>query len=368
MSLFTFIFFNLLSLVMLIVLNWYLPYRLGAMFGLRSKASLYIIFIVGMLSLLNSMSLVTRSSSSFINIYYTISTTWLGIFVFLSCFMIVFEIVNLFIKLPLRSTGTKIIFLTLLVSVFAMLNAHSYKVSYLDISIEGLEADLKIMHISDVHLGAYRGKKYLERIVTDTNSLSPDLVFITGDIVDAKVALDKNMLTPLSDINAPIYFVGGNHDAYTGLIGLNKDLRENNVKILENETVITKDIQIIGLNYMNPDKETYDPHQVNALTIKEILPTIEFSKELPKVLLHHGPGGVPYMNEYGVDLVLCGHTHGGQVFPATYIANFTFPYNKGLHNYKGTQIYISQGAGTYMPRMRLGTENEITLITLKPLK
>ena len=78
----------------------------------------------------------------------------------------------------------------------------------------------------------------------------------------------------------------------------------------------------------------------------------------------HNPVGVEYINQQRVDLVLSGHTHAGQVFPATFIAKFVFPYNKGLHKYKNTYIYVSQGAGTFILPMRLGTFNEITLIRL----
>ena len=92
---------------------------------------------------------------------------------------------------------------------------------------------------------------------------------------------------------------------------------------------------------------------------------MDLSGDIPKVVLHHGPWGVEYMNEYGVDLILTGHTHSGQMFPLNLIVKTIFPYYKGLVEYNGTYMYISQGAGTFMSRMRLGTNNELKLRSKK---
>lgn len=106
-------------------------------------------------------------------------------------------------------------------------------------------------------------------------------------------------------------------------------------------------------------------HAVNNLTIKEELPKIPLSKDLPVVLMHHSPVGLEYVARAGVDLMLSGHTHAGQIFPATLITPLLFPLNKGLHRQSNTYFFVSQGAGTYGPRMRLGSSNEINLIRLK---
>jgi predicted MPP superfamily phosphohydrolase len=145
-------------------------------------------------------------------------------------------------------------------------------------------------------------------------------------------------------------------------------MKENNVIVLQNEVVTISGIKLVGLNYMKADDSVYDPHQVTSETIKDILPTLDLSGNIPKIVLHHGPWGIEYMNKHGVDLVLAGHTHAGQVFPASFITNIIFPYNKGLAEYKETYMYVSQGAATFMPRMRLGTNNEINFITLEAKK
>jgi predicted MPP superfamily phosphohydrolase len=356
----------LLPLLLIAILNAYMPYRLGNLLGLKNKKTLYILFAAGFVSIFISMPLITRFSGIFTTIYYNISTLWLGNILFLFCIMAVFEIFNLIFKFPKKKAAYVIISLTLLIDAYAAVNASFFKVAYVDIPIKNLSEEIKIMQVSDVHLGAHRGVKYLEKIIQKTNELNPDFVVITGDIADSKSALTKNMFTPLRNLHAPSYFVSGNHDVYVGLEEIIKRLTENGIIIMQNKVIETNGIKLIGLNYMKADDSVYDPHQVNDKTIKDTLPLLDFSGDMPKIVIHHGPWGVEYMNEYGTDLVISGHTHAGQIFPATLIAKSRFPYLRGLKNYKGTYIYVSQGAGTFFARMRFATNNEINLITLKP--
>ena len=126
-------------------------------------------------------------------------------------------------------------------------------------------------------------------------------------------------------------------------------------------------IQLVGLDYMKPDNSSYDPHASGREeTIKSIVPTLSLFPDTPSVFVHHSPVGVEYMKEAGADLVLAGHTHAGQMFPATLLATLQFDYVKGLYKEGETRIYVSQGVGTYGPPMRVGSEGEATLIRLVP--
>lgn len=354
----------IIQLALIIGLNIYLPWRLGGLLGLSNKAWIYGLFGFGLVSSIIVMSLMTKYTNPLISLYYNLTSTWLGIFLYLACFMVIFEIANFIHKLPQAESAWTIISLTLIITVYSLINASFFKTTYISVPIKNLKEEVKIVQISDVHLGAARGKKYLDKVVKKTNELSPDFVVITGDIADGISAITKNMFTPLKDLNAPTYFVYGNHDVYVGLDEILQKLTENNIKVMQNEVLLTNGIKLIGLNYMKADDSVYDPHQVTDETIKDTLPTLDLSGDLPKIALHHGPWGVEYMNEFGIDLVIAGHTHAGQLFPASIIAKASFPYNKGLADYKGTYIYVSQGVGTFLPKMRFGTNNEINLITL----
>lgn len=93
---------------------------------------------------------------------------------------------------------------------------------------------------------------------------------------------------------------------------------------------------------------------------------MDIDPTLPSILLHHNPVGAKYAAENGINLYLAGHTHAGQIFPATLVAKMMFEYNKGLYKYDDNmQIYVSQGTGTFGPPMRLGTHSELTILHLK---
>jgi len=355
-----------LFLIGFIALNIYLPWRLGDLFALENVVWLYALFAVGTISGFITMSLKTRFNNILISIYHNLAVLWLGIFLFLSLSILVFEVVNLIYRLPPAEAGLAIIIFVAALSIYSLLKALSFKVANVTIPIKNLKSEVKIVQLSDIHLGVTRNKNYLTKIVKKVNDLNPDFVVITGDIVDSKAALAKDMFTPFKDIQSPVYCVYGNHDAYVGLGETIKKLEENNVRVLQNEVLMVNDIKLVGLNYMKADDSVYDPHQITNETIKDTLPTLDLSGDNPKVVLHHGPWGIEYMNENGIDLVLAGHTHGGQLFPFNLMSNTFFPYNKGLAEFKGTQMYVSQGVATYGPVMRLGTDNEINCITLVP--
>ncbi|EIW8473881.1 hypothetical protein DV720_26720 [Klebsiella pneumoniae] len=166
---------------------------------------------------------------------------------------------------------------------------------------------------------------------------------------------------------APVYYTGGNHEQY-----VNEQLSEvlisaTGVRVLRNETVMTRGIQLTGLRYMKADDETLDLHPSDDKdTIKSVLKNISIDTGLPAVFVHHSPVGVKYLSDKGASLVLSGHTHGGQVFPGTLLAPFFFAFNRGLEHYGNTQVFVSQGAGTYLAPLRLGSRNEINLIRLVP--
>jgi predicted MPP superfamily phosphohydrolase len=118
-----------------------------------------------------------------------------------------------------------------------------------DIQSTGLKQDLAVMHISDVHLGHHRGAGYLQRIVDETNRRQPDLVLITGDLVDADVAVRVDALAPLAGFSAPVYYVGGNHENEIDTAGVLALLKRFGVHALHNELTLVHGVQLIGLDY-----------------------------------------------------------------------------------------------------------------------
>lgn len=139
------------------------------------------------------------------------------------------------------------------------------------------------------------------------------------------------------------------------------------VHVLHNEVVETNGLQLVGLDYMNADAETFNMHpSEDRRTIQSVLSRLRLKRGLASVLMHHSPSGAQYAAAAGIGLMLSGHTHAGQFFPGTVFARWVFEFNRGLSRQGGTQVFVSQGAGTFMARVRIGTLNEINLLRLVP--
>jgi predicted MPP superfamily phosphohydrolase len=346
----------------------YTPWTLGKLFDLSSPKLLYTMFILGSMSIMVSTQLYMQKATPFTSFYYTASMIWLGVFLYVTVFLLGHHLIGIFVSLPLKWVGVGILTTAMALTAFAVHNAYHFKTIHTTIPIVGLQSEVKIALLADIHLGAHRGSDYLTEIVTATNDQNPDLIIIPGDIIDNSSALNAATFAPLKDLRAPAYFVTGNHDLTIDTKKLFAILQANNIIILHNQVIKTHGLNIIGLDYMNVDNTTYDPHGMSdGPTIKDALPALTKDNSLPTIAVHHSPVGMQYFHQNGVDLLLAGHTHGGgQIIPFTLVGNIQFEYVKGLYKYENTAAYVSQGLGTFGPPMRLGTSNELSILTLTP--
>lgn len=308
----------------------------------------------------------SNTQNIFVSALYVLASVLMGFLLYLLLFTFLVDIVNLFTKFSPKILGLSAISLAVLISSIGIINAFYLRKSEVEIQINGLQNEIRIVHLTDIHLGHFRGQSFMQNVVDKTNSLNPDIVVITGDLFDGTISLEEENLLPLKDIKVPIYFVEGNHDNYTGVKKIKDYLRNIGVNVLENEISEYNDLQIIGLNHMRPNRRTHDIHASNGLSIEEALDSLPIVASKPSIILHHSPDGVEYANKHGVDLFLAGHTHAGQIFPISIVTYFMFAYNRGLHDYKNTKMFVSQGVGTFGPPMRIGTKSEIVLLKLVP--
>ena len=366
----------LLNIVLLIAMlgffifmMWYTAYRLDVHFYHISFWTLQVIVALTAVGSLLTMIITTRFTNAFA-IFLSIASGYVFIsFIFLFFVLGALHIILIVWELPLVWSGIGAMSLTFIITSIGALLGSFFVVKKSDVKIKGLEKELQVMQISDVHIGIQHGRRYLEKIVEETNKRNPDLVFITGDLVDAKAALLPGVLEPLSDFKAPVYFVEGNHDKYLDSNRVSKIIEQQGVHILRNEVIETHGIQLVGLDYMKSDESTFDMHPSdNPKTIKSVLEKLSLKSDTPSILMQHSPVGAQYAAAKGIDLVLSGHTHGGQVFPFSLFAKLISPFNSGLYQRGKTQVFVSNGASTYMIRVRLGTLNEINLLRLIPEK
>lgn len=354
--------------ILLAISVWYVPARIKALLKLPlvwpwRLAALGI--AAGYPFLLISSAYI--SENAVVAVIYNVSGL---LFIFHVCLFLYLIIAHLFSRLLKNISGRAVLTTGLALSlayvIFGFIQALSFTVTTFNLPVKGLSAAVKIAHIPDLHLGSQRGESYLRQVISAVNEHQPDIVIFNGDLVDSNIALHPGLFSLFKSLNGEKYFTTGNHEFYIDTPRALELIAGSGLRILRNEMTETHGFQLIGLEYMNADRVTYDSHAVNDLTIEEELPKINRDRARPTVLIHHSPVGLQYVSKGGIDLMLSGHTHGGQLFPGTVLAKLSYPLLKGLYDIDGTMFLVSQGAGTFGPWMRAGTFNEIQIITLKP--
>jgi predicted MPP superfamily phosphohydrolase len=220
----------------------------------------------------------------------------------------------------------------------------------------------RIVQISDVHVGPTIGHDFIEEIVARINALNPDLIAITGDLVDGSVRDLAEHVAPLGKLRARdgVFFVTGNHEYYSGADAWIAHLGSKlGVRVLRNEHVqIGGDdgFDLAGIDDASAHGDGHGPDLHKALDGRD--------GSRACVLLAHQPRGIDLADRLGVDLQLSGHTHGGQMVPWNFLVRLQQPFIAGLHKLARAQIYVSRGTGYWGPPMRVGAPAEITEIEL----
>ncbi|TKD10001.1 metallophosphoesterase [Polyangium fumosum] len=224
---------------------------------------------------------------------------------------------------------------------------------------------LRIVQLTDVHVGPTIGRAWLAEIVGRVNALDPHVVVITGDLVDGSVEALREHVAPLGDLRAKhgVYFVTGNHEYYSGVEAWMEELGRIGVRVLRNEHVSIGEgaasFDLAGVDDWTGGSyvKGHGPDMAKAVAGRDP------NREL--VLLAHQPRQIFEAAAHGVGLQISGHTHGGQIFPATMFVRLQQPFVAGLDRLGETQIYVSRGTGYWGPPMRVGAPAEITLLELQ---
>ena len=361
--------FPLIFLIIATVAVFYLSRRFSWFFSTPAKRY-YWFFSVALVGLWTGLMYMMRSNATgfFGHLIANVSSIGIGILLMLLMSAILVDLLLLAVKLKPIHHCYITLTITAITVIYSLWNAGNTIVIPQEFRLSKTTKETRIMQYSDVHLGHYWGKRRLRILVDLTKNEDIDAVVITGDLFDGRARLNDETLAPLKELNVPIYFVQGNHDGYTGADTVKNLLIKNGVIVLSNEKTDLGEMQLIGLNYMTADSEQRDMMgaPLDGNTIKSVLENMPIDSNRPSILLHHNPTGVEYASKAGIDLYLAGHTHAGQLIPITWINKIMFKYNKGRYLYNGTNVYVSQGSGSFGPPMRLGTRSEITLITVKP--
>ena len=297
----------------------------------------------------------------------------LGVSFMLFCVALLYDLLHIpYAKIPYDFSRR--LFLKSVLDVTLLLIACSYmlkgflngmkppRIKEVLITLEGLPHDMVVVQITDVHIGKVLGKSFLEGIVAQINTLNADVVVITGDLVDMPVSDIKDSLDPLKTIRSRfgVYFVPGNHEYFYGVNTIMEHISSLGVHVLNNRNVIINQaINLAGVTDMIGKRFDFVPPDIEK-ALSHTKPS------LPTILLAHQPKIVKELKNEKIDLILSGHTHGGQIFPFGLLVLLDQPYLSGLYQHsEKTQIFVSNGAGYWGPAVRVMAPSEIVKIQLK---
>nr|WP_321404656.1 metallophosphoesterase [uncultured Desulfobacter sp.] len=236
-----------------------------------------------------------------------------------------------------------------------------------DVPIKGLPDPFKgftILQISDLHISMTLKREYVQKVVDQALRQQVDMIVFTGDMADGREKDMGEAADPLAVLTAPFgkYFVTGNHDYYSGVHPwLNRVERLGFVPLINEHRIIEKGnarIVLAGITDYRAGRIVPD-HKSDPGKALEGAPL-----SVPRIMLAHQPKSIFKTDDIGVDLMICGHTHGGQYFPWNFLVGLDQPYVHGLHRHNAGRIYVSRGTGYWGPPLRVCAPPEITLLRL----
>lgn len=220
---------------------------------------------------------------------------------------------------------------------------------------------MRIVAVSDLHLGYTIGKKELRRWIELINKEEPDMVLIAGDLIDSSLrpVLDDDMARELRTIKAPkgVYACLGNHEYISGADQrkVADFYQDANIYLLRDSFAeVDSALYIVGRD---------DKTNGNRKELSELVANLDQSK--PIILLDHQPYSLEQAEENGIDLQLSGHTHKGQIWPISLITKYLYEIDHGYLQKGNSHIYVSSGLGIWGGKFRIGTQSEYVVIDLK---
>lgn len=307
---------------------------------------------------------------------YMLTSSFVGVTFMLFVVAVIYDLsITISKRVPVdqsRRRMLKLVFdVTMLVAAFAyLLRGFSQGIKFPELNRVGVRIkdfplkSFNLVQITDVHVGRTIKRGFVERLVAETNALNPDMVVITGDLVDSPVNRIEYDLYPLKDLKAPTYFILGNHEYFHGIGEAVAYIRELGIIPLLNEHVVIgegdQQFNLIGLNDVTGLRSGfYPPDTAHAFA--------GVDQDKACIVLAHQPRMITQMEDYRCDLMLSGHTHGGQIFPFGLLVMAAQPYLAGLHRHSpAQQIFVSRGTGYWGPPLRFLAPSEISQLIIQP--
>lgn len=266
-----------------------------------------------------------------------------------------------------RSAFLLSLLISLIITIYGLFEASALKVEYQQIrtgKLSAAVASLRIVQISDLHVGLIVGCREVQQLVEQIRRLKPDLLVATGDIVDGHIRHFDGVAELLKGINPPLGMlaVPGNHEYYAGISGAIRFLEQAGFTVLRGQRLKVSDsLLVVGLD--DPVATVYGKQlaQEGGLLEEDAGDRGRF-----RLLLKHRPT-VEAASRGKFDLQLSGHVHKGQIFPFNLLTWLSFPVRAGMNRVEGGGLlYVSRGTGTWGPPVRFLAPPEVTVIDLLP--
>lgn len=250
-----------------------------------------------------------------------------------------------------------------IVFIGGSLNAKFPAVKTLDLNLSRENSageKLKAVLITDLHIGPVTSTAWVRKLVDSVNTMSPDVIFIGGDIIDPpdSQCLIENA-QELGRLRAPmgVYASPGNHEYYLGIDRAQSILKDAGIPLLRDDRILIGDmVWLVGREDMQAPSMGYA-----RSPLKKLMP----HDGRPVIVLDHTPLALEEASSAGADLLLCGHSHNGQLFPFNFITSLIYNPDWGLRTIGKTAVYVSCGAGTWGPPIRTSSRPEIVVLNLR---
>lgn len=277
-------------------------------------------------------------------------------------------------KIPLENMNNPIllkkinvitILVSLLICFYGVYEAErDARIKTYDVVNSKIKKDTKIVMLTDLHIDTSVGVEYVKNLVNRVNSLNADIITIVGDVVDSAPHLIENQLKELAQLKAKygVYVVAGNHEYYSGGVGIySVKFKQLGFNFLVNEGQKIGDTGIYIAGIPDVNASLYGSIKVDALNAIKGADQSDYV-----VMLSHTPKVASDITSKNVDIILSGHTHGGQMFPFHYFVKQANENRlSGFYNINGVNMYISRGTRYWGPPMRVLAPSEVTIFNMK---
>jgi len=346
--------------------NYYIYSRIagGLNLSIGARKILLAAFLAAALCFIPAEIVNRHSAARWISALLYLSSVWLGMISIAFSVWVIIDISRIFIrskKFRYYATISTVVLIGL-TSGYALYNqAGSPVVKKITIPVlkptSGL-SHFTIVQLSDLHIDLSKSERWLRNLVAKTVAQKPDLIVVTGDVIDTDICRLDDFCRILGELKAKygVYAVTGNHEFYAGIPLFMKIAENSNMEVLRNTSVSIADaIELAGIDdALEAERFEHVSPQEN---LSRAFEKVDFSK--PVILLSHQPDVFDLSRDLGADLQLSGHTHAGQIPPMDLLVQILFEYPFGLYKRGASYLYTTCGSAFWGPPMRLFTKSEI---------